>query len=148
MPRDAEIIEAFEKIDYETVIPSEEPFIALYEHFDDTAKSYFLSEGDNYGLFYFDEEMTVETLINETVSLNIIPEEQRTIIHILFRGEHDSYDIYFPFVHEKERQVYFLSQLKQKKSFRVHYLMLLYGGIYKAATIEYTLSDNLAAMLP
>ncbi|HON79659.1 MAG TPA: hypothetical protein PK544_14285 [Spirochaetota bacterium] len=148
MASDAEIIEAFEKIDYETVLPNEEPFITLYEHFDDTSKPYFLSEGDRYGLFYFDEEITVDILINEKTFLNIINEEQRTILHLLYRGENDSFDIYFPFLHKNEQQMSFLSALKNRKTFRVHYLMSLYGGIFKAATKEYTLSDTLAAMLP
>ena len=148
MASDAEIIEAFEKIDYETVLPNEEPFITLYENFEDTAKSFFLSEGDQYGIFYFDEEITVDTLINEKIFLNIISEEQKTIIHLLYRGENDSFDIYFPFFHEKEQQMSFLTALKDRKTLRIHYLMSLFGGIFKAATKEYTLSDTLAAMLP
>ena len=148
MPRDTEIIEAFENTDYETVIPNEEPFITLYEHLDDTAKSYFLCEGDRYGIFYFDEEITIDILINEKTFLNIINEEHKTIIHLLYRGKNDSFDIYFPFIHEKEQQMSFLRSLKERKTFRIHYLMSLYGGIFKAATKEYTLSDTLAVMLP
>ncbi len=145
---DSEIIDAFERLEYDAQLPREAPFSIFYEQLADMGYSLFVMDGERYGLYCVETEDVIDIMAHREIKLFIISEEDKTILSLAYQNGNENIIIHFPFDHRDEKQRNFLRMVRVRREISVHFLDYLYGGLVKTATKSFTLPAGEAASIP
>lgn len=141
------VINAFNKLEYDSPLPRDNNFTDIYTYFTDAGQSLLLKSGSTYLLLYFDFADIVDEISDETVSWTFGEGEDRFILTMYINASlEDSHHAFILKKNKANRD--YLQKIKEDGKLTLECIALLYGDLYKLRQARLTLPGAVLQLMP